>query len=252
MPEASDVDRLLAERYRTETFRCPLRTLSSVIDEHGLERIDLLKIDVEKSEAQVLRGIRPEHWDRIRQLVVEVHTRELLQEVTALLEQRALAFTVHEAIHIPPADGRAGVYLYLVYAFHPAQRRPAQEASGAGPELALDGLKQRLRATLPPPMIPGELHVVRSIPRTPNGKVDRRALPRRWPPGSERRRGRSGCGCSPGGTSSRSRSPACSPPPPARTWPASSPPARTGPPGHRVGAADAGRSAAGPSARRPR
>jgi acyl carrier protein len=63
-----------------------------------------------------------------------------------------------------------------VYAFHPAQRRPAQEASGAGPELALDGLKQRLRATLPPPMIPGELHVVRSIPRTPNGKADRRAL----------------------------------------------------------------------------
>jgi 31-O-methyltransferase len=50
-----------------------VRPLSAVIREHGVERIDLLKIDVEGSEWDVLAGIDDEHWPRIRQLILEVH-----------------------------------------------------------------------------------------------------------------------------------------------------------------------------------
>ena len=39
------------------TTRRPVRTLSALIEEAGLDRIDFLKIDVEGAEAEVLAGI---------------------------------------------------------------------------------------------------------------------------------------------------------------------------------------------------
>lgn len=62
-----------AERLRSETFDCPLRTLSDVLREEGVERVDLLKVDVEKSEAQVFAGITELDWYRIEQIAAEVH-----------------------------------------------------------------------------------------------------------------------------------------------------------------------------------
>ena len=51
--------------------------------------MDLLKIDVERSELAVLDGIRAEHWPRIRQLTVEVHDIDgRLDEVRGLLTDR--------------------------------------------------------------------------------------------------------------------------------------------------------------------
>ena len=45
---------LLADRMGAEIVDCALRTLSGALREEGVERIDLLKIDVEKSELDVL------------------------------------------------------------------------------------------------------------------------------------------------------------------------------------------------------
>lgn len=68
-----EADALLKGRYRSETLTCELRTLSSVVRDEGLDRVDLLKIDVERAELDVLRGIRDEDWPIIRQVVVEAH-----------------------------------------------------------------------------------------------------------------------------------------------------------------------------------
>jgi len=62
--------RLLGER---ETFDCPLVTVSDVIDAHGLSDVGLLKVDVERAELDVLRGVREEHWPLVRQVAMEVH-----------------------------------------------------------------------------------------------------------------------------------------------------------------------------------
>jgi hypothetical protein len=59
--------------FKKTTFPCRLRTLSEIIDEEGVTRIDLLKIDAERSEREVLAGIRAEHWPMIRQAAIEVH-----------------------------------------------------------------------------------------------------------------------------------------------------------------------------------
>jgi nonribosomal peptide synthetase DhbF len=54
------------------TVGCEVRTLSDTIRRHGLEQIDLLKVDIEGAELEALGGIDEEHWPRIRQLVVEI------------------------------------------------------------------------------------------------------------------------------------------------------------------------------------
>jgi len=55
------------------THTVPLTTVSSVIEEQQLTRVDLLKVDVERAELDVLRGIELRHWPLIRQVAVEVH-----------------------------------------------------------------------------------------------------------------------------------------------------------------------------------
>jgi 31-O-methyltransferase len=69
-------DAELAGRYDPVGLTCELRTLSGVLAEHGLERVDLLKIDVERAELDVLAGLADADWPRIRQLVVEVHDED--------------------------------------------------------------------------------------------------------------------------------------------------------------------------------
>ncbi|MCC7126095.1 MAG: FkbM family methyltransferase [Acidobacteria bacterium] len=67
------LDRAVAQMFATELVECRLRTLSEVIAEFGIERIDLLKIDAEKSELDVLEGIADADWPKIQQVVMEVH-----------------------------------------------------------------------------------------------------------------------------------------------------------------------------------
>jgi FkbM family methyltransferase len=53
-------------------MRCRLSTVSRVLRERGLDRVDLLKIDCEGAELDVLLGIEEADWPRIGSLVVEV------------------------------------------------------------------------------------------------------------------------------------------------------------------------------------
>jgi len=61
------------EKMYSLKVECPVRSLSEVIEEQKVERIDLLKIDVEGAELAVLRGILDKDWIKIKQVVVEVH-----------------------------------------------------------------------------------------------------------------------------------------------------------------------------------
>ncbi len=63
----------LRGRYEARPLHCELRTLSDVLEERAIDRVGLLKIDVERAELDVLAGIREEHWGGIAQVVLEVH-----------------------------------------------------------------------------------------------------------------------------------------------------------------------------------
>lgn len=90
-------EELLDRRLASETWVCPLCTLSGIVAEEGVERIDLLKVDVEKSEAEVLAGIAPGDWPKIRQAVVEVHDLgERVREMSELFRAQGFTVTVEQ------------------------------------------------------------------------------------------------------------------------------------------------------------
>ncbi|HEX2093290.1 MAG TPA: FkbM family methyltransferase [Longimicrobiaceae bacterium] len=114
-------DDLLEERFRSETFRCTLRPLSQVIYEHRVERIDLLKVDCQKSELQVLDGIEPPDWTKVRQVVLEVHDLDgALDRVARLLDRHGFEVVAEQD------ELYAGSHLYNLYA-----RRPGVVATGS-------------------------------------------------------------------------------------------------------------------------
>jgi amino acid adenylation domain-containing protein/FkbM family methyltransferase len=184
---AADVDTLLAERLRGDSVICQFRTVSEIIREQGIERIDLLKVDVEKSELDVLAGIAVEDWPKIRQVVVEVHDiGGRVEQIQAALETRGYRVTVEQDTALYTSG------LYNVYAIRPlpgAQTvRTAAEVLSDGREISSSTRLIReaaawAREQLPEYMAPSEFVLLDALPLTPHGKVDRRALP---PPDSGR------------------------------------------------------------------
>lgn len=177
-----DLEELLAERLRSKQVTCSLKTLSQVIREDGIERIDLLKVDVEKSERGVLAGIDAEDWSRIGQIVVEVHDIDgRLAEVTTLLEAQGYDLAV-EREDVLEESG-----LYNVYGIRPSyQETIAHSGNGEKPAPAsvwysanrlIDDLRTFLREKLPPYMVPSAFVLLDAMPLTPNGKTNRNALP---------------------------------------------------------------------------
>ncbi|MCP5105377.1 MAG: amino acid adenylation domain-containing protein, partial [bacterium] len=179
-PSPEQIDELLKERLSAQQFRCTMKTLSQVIEENAVKRIDLLKIDVEKAELDVLKGIGESDWPRIRQLVVEVHDDGgRLKEILRLLENHGYHVTV-EQDHMLEETG-----LYNLYAVSTAGQPGAGAEEGMGdrgdrwysPGGLIRDLKRSLSDKLPDYMVPAHFVLLDEIPLTGSGKVDRRSLP---------------------------------------------------------------------------
>ena len=73
---------------------CRVETLSRVVHALGIGKIDLLKIDVEGAEWDVLRGIGAPDWNRIAQVVAEVHDENgRVAQVETLLREHGFTVT---------------------------------------------------------------------------------------------------------------------------------------------------------------
>lgn len=70
-----DIEWIIGRKFVAESVEVPCDTVSSFLNRAGLPYVDLLKVDVERSELDVLAGVAEEHWrqGRIRQLLVEIH-----------------------------------------------------------------------------------------------------------------------------------------------------------------------------------
>jgi pyochelin synthetase len=159
-----------------------IATLGEQIALLGLDRIDLLKIDVEGAEEAVLDGLGDAGWRSIRQILIEASSSDgAAERIAHRLTARGYA--------VRTAPGNAGPGLILLHATAPSLRTvPAQPSCGqpsrGQPSRDLPrsaaALQQSLRAAiadnLPPVMQPASLTVLPSLPLLPSGKLDRASL----------------------------------------------------------------------------
>ena len=173
----------VSERLTNEQITCQLKTISEVIRENDIQRIDLLKIDAEKSESDVLAGIREDDWRKIEQIAMEVHDLDhRLDHITQLLESHGYEVTVEQEAWCE------GTELYNLYATRSGMERridssenqPASERSTAwsSQNALLTDVRHLLEEQLPEFMMPSAFIMLDALPLTPSGKVDRKALPR--------------------------------------------------------------------------
>ncbi len=82
----------LKKLFATEMVSCQMRTISDILREQNVQRIDLLKVDVEKDELEVLLGIEEPDWPKIKQVFLEVHDIDgRLQKIIELLKRHELS-----------------------------------------------------------------------------------------------------------------------------------------------------------------
>jgi FkbM family methyltransferase len=95
-----------------KTVDCQLRTLSSLIREKNIPRIDLLKIDCEGAEWDVLQGIESDHWSLISSMVIEVHDQDgRVQRMQQLLTEKGF---VNQ--HMEQEQGLEDSKMYNIFA----------------------------------------------------------------------------------------------------------------------------------------
>ncbi|MFI5748959.1 FkbM family methyltransferase [Streptomyces sp. NPDC051644] len=106
---------------RPQMLTVPVRRLSEWIREQDIDRINLLKVDVERAEEDVLLGIDPEHWPLIDQVVVEIHDiAGRLERIVELLHAQSFVTTVEQD------DLFGGSEIHMLYA-----RRTDRSRAGA-------------------------------------------------------------------------------------------------------------------------
>jgi len=92
------VNELTANRLDRKTYECQLTSVSDIIREHRIEKIDLLKVDAEKSELDIIRGIEDRDWPKIDQIVMEIHdpTRVAIKRIENFLIEKGYRCAVEQ------------------------------------------------------------------------------------------------------------------------------------------------------------
>ncbi len=106
------IDRLVDLAFIEQKVECQIKTLSQVIAEQSIDQIDLLKIDVEKAELDVLRGIEAKDWSKIKQIVIEVHNlKDRVQKIINLFKEQGFSQIYYEQDFVLKS-----LNIYTVYA----------------------------------------------------------------------------------------------------------------------------------------
>ena len=111
----------LQKTLRGRTVTCDMRTISGFLRDRQIERIDYLKVDVERAELDVLNGIEADDWRKVRHVVVEVHDIEdRVRTITTLLSQRGLDEIV---VSQAPTLTDSGIFVVFATRRQPSRRR---------------------------------------------------------------------------------------------------------------------------------
>jgi amino acid adenylation domain-containing protein/FkbM family methyltransferase len=177
------ISAVVSEALDATTVVCKMRTLSDVIDDYGLQHIDLVKIDVEEWEQKLMDGIRDEHWAVINNLIAEVHDIDgRMVYLTNFLTSKGFNIEAQQTSILK------GVALYNLKASR-------AKINGTIPDVGkryhafvaphtnwyteqewLRDVKTQAAVVLPSYMVPDTVVLVNEFPLTVNGKLDRNKL----------------------------------------------------------------------------
>ncbi|WP_460916806.1 FkbM family methyltransferase [Plantactinospora veratri] len=109
----------------------PQTTVSTLIEEYGIRRLSLLKVDVEGDEVRVLAGVDPAHWPLIDAVVVEADVTTM-PAVCAMLDRHGLTPVVAGAPQAPGAFARRSRIVRAERGGPPGDGRADPSPAGAG------------------------------------------------------------------------------------------------------------------------
>ncbi|MCP4132737.1 MAG: FkbM family methyltransferase, partial [bacterium] len=176
----NQLEEMIQARLVSQEFTCPIKTISEVIRENNIERIDLLKIDVEKSEVSVLKGIDDEDWKKIRQVVLEVHEiNGELDWISGTLESHGFRISVDQEEQLTDT-GFFNVYAVseqVLSGSNTAREIPPVSINTLNsPGQLIEHIKKNLKNKLPHYMTPSRFMLMESFPLTASGKLNRTKL----------------------------------------------------------------------------
>jgi amino acid adenylation domain-containing protein/non-ribosomal peptide synthase protein (TIGR01720 family)/FkbM family methyltransferase len=181
----AQIEELVDEGARYSRHQCRLETLAGFMSVHQVDRIDLLKLDVEKSELNVLRGLDKAGWQKIRQIVAEVHDMaDNIAQVEGLLHENGFSFVRDQPEFLQSTD------IHYIYARRDGISETSQQEKipiatfNNGENFTdLSTFSQYILSAcsrqLPPFMIPNACAIMDEFPLTINGKLDIKAIHQR-------------------------------------------------------------------------
>lgn len=177
--DSAGLDTVVAELLVGESVQCEVRTLGQALEGHSVDHIDLLKIDVEKAEWEVLLGIDDDLWQRVDQVVMEVHDIDgRVAACVSLLEDKGFSVLVDRNQDLLNTD------MYGVYARRGPVAPDVTAPSWRRPLSTRRTLAAAVRAELGGEFaeLPVErIQFVAVLPRDDRGQVDAAALLARVP-----------------------------------------------------------------------
>ena len=182
-----NMDEILEQKFQSEDIPVSLHRLSDILSEQGIDTVDLLKIDVQRAEWDVLRGIRDQDWPRIKQIVMEVHSTDsgiaegMVEKVVNFLEARGYKVVADQH------DLLKGTDRYNVYARREGYAGITRQQLRSHPAIldrakviTEEDVRSFLRNKLPDYLIPNDYILMEEFPLNRSGKIDKHSLP---PPG---------------------------------------------------------------------
>jgi amino acid adenylation domain-containing protein/FkbM family methyltransferase len=179
---AEEIDSVLEAKLDSKRIKVQTKTVSQIIAEENIEKIDLLKIDVENSEHLVINGISENDWDKIESIIIEIHDVDgRLENIRGILEQKGFNTYVEKEQMLSEDD-----ILYNLFALRNTTKKELtslddrdilRSSAWSHPAELIKEVKSEIEKQLPEYMIPANMILVDHFPMTRNGKLDKSALP---------------------------------------------------------------------------
>jgi len=166
-----NISNILDYRFnKKQTIKTKLKTISSILKTNKINKISLLKINVEKSELDVLKGIEDQDWIKIKQVILEIDTESNFKIVLKLLESKNFKCYVEKDILL---DGTKLCYIFGFSNHYSFTKKLNFKWDNY---INQNEIEKYLKKYLPVYMLPSNYIFLRDFPLNSNKKIDRNKL----------------------------------------------------------------------------